>query len=103
MVTILQQSDEAVEQVAAVLSEFEKAHDSAECVVYRYNPAAIRVRIVDAVFQGRSRSERHDYAMHFLRSLPDDVLAQVSILLCLEPGETALLDSEFHDAAQSRA
>ncbi len=60
MVTILQQSDEAVEQVAAALSEFEKAHDSAECVVYRYNPAAIRVRIVDAVFHGRSRSERHD-------------------------------------------
>jgi hypothetical protein len=102
MVKVLQQADEAVEQVAAALSEFEKSHPDAECIVYRYNPASIRVRIVHAVFHGLSKGERHDYALGYLRELPEDVLAQVSILLCLEPGETSLLDLEFHDPTRSR-
>ena len=102
MVKILQQSDDAVEEAAAALSEFEKSHEHAECVVYRYNPASIRVRIVDAIFHGRSKGERHDYAMRFLRKLPEDVLAQISILLCLEPGESALLDLDFHDPTRSQ-
>ena len=102
MVNILQQTDDAVDQVAAVLSEFGKSHEDAECTVYRYNPASIRVRIVDSVFHGHSKGERHDYAMRFLRALPEDVLAQISILLCLEPGEASLLDLEFQDPTRSR-
>ena len=101
MVTVLQKTDDAVSQTARVLSEFVKSHENAECVVYRYNPASIRVRIVDPVFHGRSKGERHDYAMQFLRKLPEDVLAQISILLCLEPGETSLLDLEFQDPMRS--
>ena len=102
MVKILQKTDDAVDHVAAALAEFENTHEHAECLVYRYNPASIRVRLVDVIFGGRSKSERHDYAMRFLRSLPEDVLAQISILLCLEPGETSLLDLEFHDPTQSQ-
>ena len=102
MVKVLQKADDAVDQVAAALQEFEESHEYSDCLVYRYNPASIRVRIVDAVFHGRSKGERHDYAMRFLRKLPDDVLAQISILLCLEPGETSLLDLEFHDPTQSQ-
>lgn len=102
MVKVLQQADDAVDQVAGVLSEFQKSHESADCTVYRYNPASIRVKIVDPVFHGRSKGERHDYAMRFLRSLPEDVLAQISILLCLEPGETSLLDLEFSDPSRSQ-
>lgn len=102
MVKILQQPDNAVEQVATALARFEESHEFAECAVYRYNPASIRVKIVDAVFHGRSRGDRHDYAMRFLRQLPEDVLAQISILLCLEPGESSFLDLEFHDPTCSR-
>jgi stress-induced morphogen len=102
MVKILQQTDDVVDQIAAALAEFEKSHESSECAVYRYNPASIRVKIVDAVFQGRSKGERHDYAMRFLRHLPEDVLAQISILLCLAPGDSSLLDLEFHDPTRSR-
>ena len=102
MVKILQQTDDAVDQVAAALAEFEKSYGRSECVVYRYNPASIRVKIVDAVFHGRSKGERHDYAMRFLRRLPEDVLAEISILLCLEPGESSLLDLEFHDPTRSK-
>ena len=97
MVKILRQSDTAVEQIAAALAEFEESHEYAECMVYRYNPASIRIRIVDSIFSGRSKSERHDYAMRYLRGLTEDVLSEVSILLCLEPGERSLLDLEFQE------
>lgn len=102
MVKILQTPDDDVKQVAAAMSEFEKSHESAECIVYRYNPASIRVKIVDAVFHGRSRSERHDYAMQFLRNLPEDTLAQISILLCLEPNENSLMNLEFEEPVPSQ-
>ncbi len=102
MVEILKQSDSDVEQVAAVLSDFEKSHQDADCRVYRYNPAAIRIRIVADVFHGQTKGERHDYALQFLKELPEDVLAQISILLCLAPGESGLLDSEFLDPSQSQ-
>ena len=102
MAKILQETDDAVEQVAAALSKFEDSHEDADCVVYRYNPASIRVKIVSPVFHDHSKSERHDYAMGFLRSLPEDVLAQISILLCLEPGESSVLDREFYDSARSQ-
>jgi hypothetical protein len=101
MVKISEQTDNAVDQIATALAKFEESHEGSECAVYRYNPAAIRVRIVNAVFHGRSRSDRHDYAMRFLRHLPEDVLAQISILLCLEPGERSLLDLEFRDFGRS--
>ncbi len=101
MVKILKKPDRHVEQVADALREFEKSHEKASCMVYRYNPASIRVRIVDMIFTGRDRSERHDYAMGYLRKLPDDVLTQISLLLCLEPGEPSFMDLEFNDPSTS--
>jgi stress-induced morphogen len=103
MVTIQRELDEAVDQVAAALGEYEAANPGSECLVYRYNPASIRVRIVDSAFHGRSKGERHDYAWDFLQRLPEDVLSQISILLCLEPGESSFLDSEFHAPVRSYA
>ncbi len=37
----------------------------------------------------------------FSVSLPEDILAQISVLLCLEPGENAPLDVEFHEPIRS--
>ena len=101
MVTILQEPDHAVEHIAAALEIYEQTHAAAACFVYRYNPAAIRVKIIDPTFHGQSKGERHDYAWGFLRSLPEDILAQISVLLCLEPGESAPLDVEFHEPIRS--
>jgi hypothetical protein len=101
MVKVLHDLDDAVGLVAAALEEYEKANDGSECFVYRYNPASIRVKIVDAAFHGRRKSERHDDARRFLSRLPEDVLSQISVLLCLEPGENSLLDMEFHDPLPS--
>ena len=101
MVKILQEPDHAVEQIAAALESYEHAHNAAACVVYRYNPASIRVKIIDQTFHRQSKGERHDYAWGFLRGLPEDVLVQVSVLLCLEPGESTSLDVEFHEPTRS--
>jgi len=101
MVQILQEPDNAVEQIALTLEDYEHAHTGATCLVSRYNPASIRVRIIDNTFHGWSKGERHDYAWGFLSRLPEDVLAQISVLLCLEPGERAPLDWEFHESTRS--
>lgn len=101
MAKIVRNSDEAVEQVAATLEKYEQSHPGAEGFVYRYNPAAIRVKIVDTRFHGLLKGERHDLAWQFLSCLPEDVLAQVSVLLCLAPGESALLHAEFDDPPHS--
>lgn len=94
-------ADEDVEQVANILEAYETSHDGASCQVYRYNPAAIRIRIEDNRFKEWSKGERHDYAWNFLSRLPEDVLAQISVLLCLAPGEVALMDLEFHEPSWS--
>ena len=101
MVTILHEPDPAVEHIAAALAVYEQTHEAAVCFVYRYNPAAIRVKIIDPTFHGRSKGERHDYAWGFLQGVPEDILAQISVLLCLEPGESAPLDVEFHEPIRS--
>lgn len=101
MVAILQEPDQAVEDVAAALEVYEQTHAAVTYFVYRYNPAAIRVKIIDPTFHGQSKGERHDYAWGFLRRVPEDALAQISILLCLEPGETATLDWEFQEPIRS--
>ncbi len=101
MVKILDDADDAVDQVATALEAYETSHKGSECFVRRYNPASIRVKIVDTTFHGRSKGERHDYARRFLRTLPEDVLSQISVLLCLEPDESSLLNLEFHDPSRS--
>ena len=101
MVKILQEPDHAVAQIAAALEVYEHAHEAATCFVYRYNPAAIRVKIIDKTFHGRSKGERHDYAWGFFRGLPEDILEQISVLPCLEPGESAPLDLEFDEPTRS--
>lgn len=56
-------------------------------VAYRYNPAAIRVRIVDGRFQRVSRSKRFDMVIPYVRELPEKTQQDVSLLLLLTPDE----------------
>jgi hypothetical protein len=94
--------DDAVKEIAAVLEEYEDRNPGSECAVYRYNPAAIRIRIIDPAFEGKSKSERHDEAFAALKGLPGRVLSQISVLLCLAPGERHMLDMEFEDPSRSQ-
>jgi hypothetical protein len=103
MVRLLQKkTDDSLDRILEALAQFQKDHPDADCAVYRFNSAAIRIRLVDKVFQGKSKARRHEYALKYLSDLDEDVLTQVSVLLCLEPGETSLLDTEFKDPRPSR-
>lgn len=57
---------------------------------------------IDKLFHGWDKGKRHDYAWTFLQDLPEDTLEQISVLLCLEPGESMPLDIEFRESIPSR-
>lgn len=81
-------SDRALTQVKKVLSTFTAEHPKADIVIYRYSPVSIRIRIIDSVFAGVSRADRHETVWTYLEALNEEVLRQVAILLLLAPKET---------------
>lgn len=95
MVTILSDADPAVVTLAAALQRYNEKHPAATCAIYRYNPAAIRIKIVDPAFHGQSKGDRHDYALGFFEDVPEDVLEELTMLLCLAPGERGLMEAVF--------
>ena len=54
---------------------------------YQYNPASIRVRIVDKRFNGLNNVERDDLVDPLLKPLPEEVQGDITILLLLAPDE----------------
>src|SRR5438067_2117476 len=74
---------------------------------YRYNPASIRVRVVDPRFNGKSDVQRDKMVERVLAKLPDEIQADIMNLLTLYPGETEksltarVLNEEFEDPSPS--
>lgn|SRR5262245_17524395 len=71
---------------------------------YRYNPASIRVRLVDPAFRGKSRSEREDMVYPVLQTLSESTQDDITILLLLTPEEVSdtLMSVEFDRPSRSR-
>jgi acid stress-induced BolA-like protein IbaG/YrbA len=71
--------------------------DFPNTTAYQYNPASIRVRVVDERFQGQSKVKRHDMVSPLLKQLPEDVQIDITILLLLAPEETehSMMNLEF--------
>lgn len=71
---------------------------------YRYNPASIRVRVVDESFRGKSRPEREAMVLPLLQKLSEDVRADVTVLLLLAPDEVerSMMNLEFEEPTPSR-
>ena len=70
---------------------------------YRYNSASIRVRLVDKAFEGKSLVEREKMVIPVLESLPENTLADITILLLLTPAEmsNSLMSLEFDQPTPS--
>jgi stress-induced morphogen len=70
---------------------------------YRYNPASIRVRVIDERFKGKSNPERDDLVSPLLDELPQDVQDDITILLLLteEEREYRPMNLEFEYPAPS--
>lgn len=77
---------------------------------YRYNPASIRVRVVDPCFHGLSRNRRIAMIEKALQNLPEDIQRQVLFIVAITPeeekdprtSEQMLLNLEFNDPSPSR-
>lgn len=89
--------DPSTERIRDAVRKYTDAHPSAEALVYRYSPVSVRVRVVDTDFQGKSRSERHREVWPLLRTLDEDTLGDLTMLLLLTPEEqkTSIADRDF--------
>ena len=78
-----------------------------ETDAYRYNPASIRVRIVDPRFAGKSTEQRDAMVEPLLKKLPKDIQADIMNLLTLAPDEVEasvrkqVQNMEFEDPSPS--
>ncbi len=77
---------------------------------YRYNSASIRVRVIDACFEGLSREKRDAMVEQHLDTLPPETQRDIVTLFTFAPSELSrtpatfrefLLTSEFDDPSPS--
>ena len=78
-------SDDILEQVIAVLRNYEATHPDAVIDLYRQNSVSIPVRFVDPAFQGMNKKERNDLVWDYLGTLSEDAQADISMLVLLPP------------------
>lgn len=77
---------------------------------YRYNPASIRVRVIDRRFEGMSRDKRDGMVEEVLDKLPEDTQRDIVTLFTFAPSELHqspktlrefMLNTEFDDPSPS--
>lgn len=71
---------------------------------YRYSPVSIRARVVDGRFKAMNRSEREKLVRPLIRSLPDRIQEDLTILLLLAPDELegSLMNREYEHPSPAR-
>ncbi len=79
--------DAHLKEIVKALKDFEADHPQAEIEAYRQNSVSVRVRVIDPAFQGKSRAKREEQLWAALDQLPEDVAAEISVLLLLTPDE----------------
>ena len=96
--------DEIVEQIAQRLAEYEREHSPAKAEAYRKNSVSIRIRVIDGRFGGIDRVDREEEVWRYLETLPEEVLADVTMLLVLTPeeAEKSFANYEFEHPLPSR-
>lgn len=97
-----QKPDKVVRQIEDVLrAEYGAKHGRADIQVYRLNSSSIRIRIIDPDFATKDLEERENAIWPILKTLPEEVRADISFLLLLTPAErkTSFGSMEFDDPA----
>jgi hypothetical protein len=79
--------DKQLKQIVEALKPYDKAHPGADIEVYRQNSVSVRVRVIDPHFEGKSRAQREEELWNGLEQLPEEVAAELSVLLLLTPKE----------------
>ncbi|MEX0702330.1 MAG: hypothetical protein WD069_09565 [Planctomycetales bacterium] len=88
----------------AALAHYEAKHPEALIDVRRKNPVAIHIRIIDPDFAGSDRVDREDEVWEVLESVPDDLAANITMVLLLTPDEAerSFASFEFDHPVPSR-
>ena len=96
--------DPILRQIANALGEYKKAHPDAEIEAYRQNSVSVRIRVLNPEFAGRSRAQREEEVWAFLNELPEEAVAEISLLLLLTPNEAkhSFASFEFDDPIPSK-
>jgi len=96
--------DAQVQQVLDTLAEYRDSHPNADVKAKRQNSVSIRVRIIDSDFDGMDRVDREPPVWKVLKTLPEDIFSNITMLLLLTPkeAESSLANLEFNDPIPSR-
>lgn len=95
------QNEETGRVVAAISTVFGSTD------AYQYNPASIRVRVIDARFEGQSNEQRDEMVEPVLATLPEETQAKIINLYTFAPNElkqfsrASLLNEEFEHPGRS--
>jgi hypothetical protein len=96
--------DATLKRIVDALKPYEAAHPRAKIEVYRQNSVSVRIRVIDEKFKGTSRAEREEELWKALEALPDETVAEISLLLLLTPTEAkeSLANYEFDNPVPSK-
>ena len=96
--------DPVLRQIRDALEKYDDAHPQAEIEAYRQNSVSVRIRILNPEFAGKSRAQREEEVWAVLNELPEEAVAEISLLLLLTPEEAArsFANSEFDDPIPSK-
>ncbi|MEX0744758.1 MAG: hypothetical protein WD118_04080, partial [Phycisphaeraceae bacterium] len=102
MVSAIRRKDEATQRIEAVL----KRHfPGGEPEAYRYGDYShvIRLRVIDRSFDGKPWIERHECVERYLADLPDDLRADITMLVLVTPDELkdSMVNREFENPSRS--
>ena len=95
--------DRTLKRIGEAFRPYAEAHAEADIELYRRNNVSVRVRIIDPDFAGKSRARREEEVWPLLDQLPDDVVADVTMLVLLTPEEKeeSLASFEFDHPSPS--
>jgi stress-induced morphogen len=94
--------NEETNRVVAALSTVFSSTDA-----YQFNPASIRVRVIDPQFEGKSAEERDALIERVLQTLPEDTQSKIINVYTFAPRELQpvsreyLLNEEFEHPGES--
>lgn len=71
---------------------------------YRYNPASLRIRLVDPQFANKNRVQRERIVLPLIKTLPENTRLDIMFLLLLAPDEVedSLANFEYAQALRKR-
>ena len=96
--------DSILKQIGDSLKPYAAAHPEAQIELYRQNNVSVRIRIIDKNFKGKSRSGRENEVWPLFDPLPEEVVADITMLILLTPEEKeeSLASFEFDHPTKSR-